>query len=195
LNSKSGLFRSGRLTGISDDQGLKEHGKSRISFVTLDKISIDIVRELLKNPDVKSADIASNLRIPVSTIQRRRAGLENSSVLRKAYELDLSRFGWREAELLITVQKGKCRNIAQQLLTKFKNNVKSSTLRIGDPEINVAADIIYKSSPELLNIIELVKNMEFVSYVEWSEITEVVGENNIDMQFLLNIPSYGLINR
>jgi hypothetical protein len=68
-------------------------------------------------------------------------------------------------------------------------------LRIGDPEINVAADIIYKSSPELLNIIELVKNMEFVSYVEWSEITEVVGENNIDMQFLLNIPSYGLINR
>jgi DNA-binding Lrp family transcriptional regulator len=183
------------LTGISDDQGLKEHGKSRISFVTLDKISIDIVRELLKNPDVKSADIASNLRIPVSTIQRRRAGLENSSVLRKAYELDLSRFGWREAELLITVQKGKCRNIAQQLLTKFKNNVKSSTLRIGDPEINVAADIIYKSSPELLNIIELVKNMEFVSYVEWSEITEVVGENNIDMQFLLNIPSYGLINR
>ncbi len=195
--SKRRLYKSGQLTGITDDQDLKVHGKSRISFARLDKISIGIVKELLNDPNVKSADIASKLRKPLSTIQRRRAGLEASSILRKAYELDLSRFGWREAELLVTVQKGRCRAIAQQLLTKFKNNVKSATLRIGDPEINVAADIVYKSSPELLNIIEAVKNMEFVSYVEWSEITEVVGTNNIDMQSLLNNSAYsgGLANR
>jgi DNA-binding Lrp family transcriptional regulator len=188
--SKRRLSKSGQLIGITDDQDLKVRGKSRISFERWDKISIGIVKELLNNPNVKSADIASKLRIPLSTIQRRRASLETSSILRKAYELDLSRLGWREAELLITVQKGRCRAIAQQLLTKFKNNVKSATLRIGDPEINVAADIIYKSSPELLNIIEVVKNMEFVSYVEWSEITEVVGTNNIDMQSLLNNSAY-----
>ena len=188
--SKRRLSKSGQLTGITDDKGLKVHRKSRISFARLDKISIGIVKELLNNPNVKSADIASKLRIPLSTIQRRRAGLEASSLLRKAYELDLSRLGWREAELLVTVQKGRCRAIAQQMLTKFRNNARSATLRIGDPEINVAADIIYKSSPELLNIIEVVKNMEFVSYVEWSEITEVVGTNNIDMQSLLNNSAY-----
>jgi DNA-binding Lrp family transcriptional regulator len=188
--SKRRLSKSGQLTGITDDKGPKVHRKSRISFARLDKISIGIVKELLNNPNVKSADIASKLRIPLSTIQRRRAGLEASSLLRKAYELDLSRLGWREAELLVTVQKGRCRAIAQQMLTKFRNNARSATLRIGDPEINVAADIIYKSSPELLNIIEVVKNMEFVSYVEWSEITEVVGTNNIDMQSLLNNSAY-----
>ena len=193
--SKRRLSKSSQLMDITADQEPIEYGRSGISFARLDKINIGIVKELLNNPNAKSADIASKLRIPLSTIQRRRAGLENSSILRKAYDLDYSRLGWREAELLVTVQKGKCRNIAQQLLKTFKNNIKSSTLRIGDPEINVAADIIYRSSPELLNILEVVKNMEFVSYVEWSEITEVVGRNNIDMQSLLNNSASGIDNR
>ena len=55
--------------------------------------------------------------------------------------------------------------------TKFKNNFIKS-----DPKVNVAADIVYKSSPELLKIIDTVKNMDFVPYVEWSEITEVVDD-------------------
>ena len=110
--------------------------------------------------------------------------LESSSILHKTYELDLAALGWREADLLITVEKGRCRDIARRLLREFKHNVKSSTLRIGDPEVNVVAEIIYKSSPELLEIVENVKNMALVSFVEWSEITEVVGRNNIDVKSL-----------
>jgi hypothetical protein len=36
--------------------------------------------------------------------------------------------------LLITVQNGRCHEVAQQLLVKFKNYVNSITLRIGDSE-------------------------------------------------------------
>ncbi|HZD36466.1 MAG TPA: hypothetical protein VE130_14780 [Nitrososphaeraceae archaeon] len=160
----------------NDDDGLS---------TKLDKISMNIIKILLDDPNAKSGDIAANLKTPLSTIQRKRAKLEISSILRKSYQLDLTKLGLREAELLVTVKRGKCRYIAQQLLTRFKNNVRSCTLRIGDPEINVAADIVYKNSPELLEIVEMVKNMSYVSYVEWSEITEVVGENKIDLQFIL----------
>jgi hypothetical protein len=140
---------------------------------------------------MKSSDIASKLSIPLSTIQRRWFMLESSSILRKKFELEWGKLGLREGDLLITVKKGRCREIAQQLLRKFKNNVKSSTLRIGDPEVNVVAEIIYKSSPELLEIVENVKNMNFVTFVEWSEITEVVGRNNVDIQSLLSFPKHG----
>lgn len=82
---------------------------------------------------------------------------------------------YQRTELLITVQNGRCHEVAQQLLVKFKNYVNSITLRIGDSEINVAADIIYKSSPELLEIMIKVKNMDYLSFVELSEIVERVG--------------------
>ena len=42
--SKRRLSKSGQLTGITDDLDLKVHGKSRISFGKLDKISIGIVK-------------------------------------------------------------------------------------------------------------------------------------------------------
>jgi hypothetical protein len=112
--------------------------------------------------------------------------LESSSILRKKFELEFGKLGLREADLLIKVEKGRCREIAHQLLRKFKNSVRSSTLRIGDPEVNVVAEILYKSSPELLENVENVKNMNFVTFVEWFEITEVVGRNNIDIQSLLS---------
>jgi DNA-binding Lrp family transcriptional regulator len=188
--SRNQLYTPDRLSRIVGPGKTREHDEARYyTGIKLDKIGINIIKELLGDPNIKSADIAARLRVPLSTIQRRRMRLESTSILRKAYELDLARLGWREAELLVTVQKGKCRNIANLLLSRFKNNVRSCTLRIGDPEVNVAADIIYRNSPELLEIIDTAKNMDFVSYVEWSEITEVVGENNIDMRLLLETVS------
>jgi DNA-binding Lrp family transcriptional regulator len=176
----------GGFSGLNRTERIVEQNKVILhTDINLDRTGISIIEELLGNPNIKSSDLATRLRIPLSTIQRRRAKLESSYILRKAYKLDLARLGWREAQLLVTVQKGKCRNVANQLLKGFKNNVRSCTLRIGDPEVNVAADIIYRSSPELLGIIDAVKNMNFVSYVEWSEITEIVGENNIDARYLL----------
>jgi DNA-binding Lrp family transcriptional regulator len=176
----------GGFSGLNRRERIVEQNKVILhTDISLDRTGISIIEELLGNPNIKSSDLATRLRIPLSTIQRRRAKLESSYILRKAYKLDLARLGWREAQLLVTVQKGKCRNVANQLLKGFKNNVRSCTLRIGDPEVNVAADIIYRSSPELLGIIDAVKNMNFISYVEWSEITEIVGENNIDARYLL----------
>jgi len=54
-------------------------------------------------------------------------------------------------------------------------------VRIGDPEINVSPQVLYKSSEELLEIIESVKAISYVKNVDRSETVKVVGNNNIGM--------------
>ena len=49
-----------------------------------------------------------------------------------------------------------------------------SSLRIGDPIINVVARIVYKNSDELFHIIQEIKKMPNIARVEWSEIVKIV---------------------
>ncbi len=60
-----------------------------------------------------------------------------------------------------------------------------TSLRIGDPEINVSAQALYKGSEELLEIIESVKATSYVKNVDWSEAVKVVGNNNIDARKII----------
>jgi DNA-binding Lrp family transcriptional regulator len=165
----------------------------------LDKKDLIILNEMLANPDVTSLNISKKLKLPLSTVQRRRTAIERSSIVRKSYELDAKQFGWRTVDILITVEKGDCVEIANRLLTenigiglssdisKIINKgdntspgprVIESSLRIGDPVVNVVARVIYKSSDELFRIIQEIKKMPNIARVEWSEIVKVVGRNN-----------------
>jgi DNA-binding Lrp family transcriptional regulator len=151
------------------------------------------------NPDVTSFDISKKLKMPLSTVQRRRTALERSSLIRKSYELDAKQFGWRIADILIAVEKGDCVEIANRLLTEdigirlssdiskkinrindgsYGPRVIETSLRIGDPVVNVMARIIYRTSDELFHIIQEIKKMPNIVRVEWSEVVKVIGRNN-----------------
>lgn len=145
-------------------------------FKRLDDLNIKIVRELINNPDVSSTDIAAKYDRPLSTIQRRRAKLEQS-IISKAYNLDVRKLGWRTADLLISVEKGKTEETARKLLENNKVNVIVASLRIGDPKVDIMADIFYKDSIELHELTERVKAMPYVMYVEWAEVVKVIGNN------------------
>jgi DNA-binding Lrp family transcriptional regulator len=165
----------------------------------LDKKDYSILNELLLYPDVTSFDISKKLKIPLSTVQRRRTALEHSSMVRKSYELDVKQFGWRVADILIAVERGDCVEIANRLLTEdigirlssdiskkinrindgsYGPRVIETSLRIGDPAVNVMARIIYRTSDELFHIIQEIKKMPNIVRVEWSEIVKVVGRND-----------------
>ncbi len=142
-----------------------------------DDLNIKIVKELINNPDISSTDIAAKYGIPLSTIQRRRVKLEES-VLSKAYNLDVRKLGWRTADLLISVEKGKAEETAQKLLENNKVNVIMASLRIGNPQVDIMADVFYRDSIELHTLTEKVKSMPYVTYVEWAEVVKVVGSNS-----------------
>jgi DNA-binding Lrp family transcriptional regulator len=164
-----------RAGNKTSNQNLVLNGERVLKL--FDDLNIKIVRELINNPDISSTDIATKYGIPLSTIQRRRAKLEES-VLSKAYNLDVRKLGWRIADLLISVEKGKAEETAQKLLENNKVNVIMASLRIGNPQVDIMADVFYRDSIELHNLTEKVKAMPYVTYVEWAEVVKVVGSNS-----------------
>ena len=81
----------------------------------LDTINVKITSELVNDPTMGSLDLSNKLQIPLSTIQRRRAQLEKS-MLKRTYSFDYRAFGGREGDLILNVDKGKSKEVAQYLL-------------------------------------------------------------------------------
>lgn len=52
-----------------------------------------------------------------------------------------------------------------------------ASLRIGNPQVDIMADIFYRDSVELHQLTEKVKAMPYVTFVEWAEVVKVVGSN------------------
>jgi DNA-binding Lrp family transcriptional regulator len=155
--------------GISTKQLLK----------LLDSDNIEIISELVRQPDISSLALAKKLDIPLSTLQRRRARIENA-ILKRNYTFNYKAFGGRVGDLIVNVDKGKSKEVAQNLLKKYKNNIVSCDTRINS-EHNVSAHVIYKGTDELHELIESVRTMDYVTGVSWSEMVEVVGDNNSEV--------------
>lgn len=62
----------------------------------MDTLNKNIAKELVENPELTSREIAKNVGSLLSTVQRRRKDLEKL-VLSRAYNVDMSLFGWRIA--------------------------------------------------------------------------------------------------
>jgi hypothetical protein len=137
--------------------------------------------------------------MPPSTVQKRRTALECLHIVKKCYEIEARAFSLRTANLLISVEKGDCVDIAKRLLAensgieltsdfikKINKDVKYSdrprvleaSIRIRDPVVIVIARVIYKSSQDLFSIIQELKKMPNMTRVEWAEIAKVVEKNN-----------------
>ena len=145
----------------------------------LDDINIKIVSELVRQPDISSLVLSKKLDIPLSTLQRRRAKVEKA-ILRKNYTFNYKAFGGRVGDLIVDVDKGKSKEVAQNLLKKYKNNIVSCNTRINSQH-NVSAHVIYKGTEELHELIESVRTMDYVTGVDWSEMVGVVGDNNSEV--------------
>lgn len=55
--------------------------------ITFDEINIKILKEIIKNSNVTSSDISASIDVPLSTVQRRRRQLEDSTILEKRSKL------------------------------------------------------------------------------------------------------------
>lgn len=165
----------------------KDTGKKK-ERVLLDRLSKDIINELIQNPNLTSESIARAVKSPLSTVQRRRTALERS-VLTKSYTLDMSLFGWRIADLMIELEKGDPFSISKNIIQNNSKNIMNASLRIGSPQVNMVAQICYRSSKELHHILQGIRALEKVGRVEWSEIVQVISKNDTStFQNILNSP-------
>lgn len=141
----------------------------------LDSLDIKIILELLDNPNAKGSTLAKKFGLPLSTVQRRRARLEQSVLARK-YELDTRQLGWRSAEILMMVGNGKADFIAKELIENFEN-VTSTSMRINSGG-NLAACVSYRTSEELHELMENMRRMPSITNIQWTEIVREIGDKN-----------------
>ena len=137
----------------------------------------NIDRKLLKAllaPDGKhsSKALARNLGIPATTVQRRRNRLEKE-FLTMSYDLDLTKFGWHKVDFLIATESGKTGLIGKTLLKR--EEVVYVGKSIGQHTIDLRVETILKDNAEILRMMELLKAMNGIKEVVWTEIVEVVG--------------------
>ena len=156
----------------------RENGYSRSRHSTLDPIDIQIIDELLANADISSTEIASRLKVPLSTIQRRRAILQDMSILNHKYKLNPLSFGLRPVEFWVKVEGGKAEEVANHIFEKFDNVIRA-TIQMNTIS-NVGILAYFDSSEEVFGMLELIKSMRYVISVEFAEIVKVVNERRVN---------------
>ena len=165
---------------VLEDSPLINHDSNDFKFKGLlalvDENNLKIIEELVKNPNTSSASLATKLGMPLSSLQRRRTKLEKSLLI-KSYHIDLKASGGKMGDVVINVDKGRSREVATNILKKYKSNIMSVSTRINS-EHNVAAQILYNYTAELHNILESMKSMPYVTSLQWSEIVEMIGDNS-----------------
>ena len=137
----------------------------------------DVDRKILKslltpNGRASSKALAKKIGIPASTLQRRRARLENE-FLKVVYTLNLERFGWHKVDFLIATESGKTDLVGKTLLKR--DEVIYVGKSIGQHTIDLRVETILKDNAEILRMMELLKAMPGVKDVVWTEIVEVLG--------------------
>jgi hypothetical protein len=88
--------------------------------------------------------------------------------------------GGRVGDLIIVVDKGKSKQVAQSILKKYENNDVSCDTRINSAH-NVSAHVVYKNTEKLYAIIESIKTLDYVTGVSWSEVVELIADNNSEV--------------
>jgi DNA-binding Lrp family transcriptional regulator len=117
--------------------------------------------------------IAAELGLPPDTITKRRRRLEGE-FLQLLYVMNLVNLGYRRVDFLIATQRGLTIALANDLL-KIKEVVRVGR-SVGQPTIDLRAEILIRNNGELLELLEFVKAMDGVRDVVWSEIVQVVGD-------------------
>jgi len=161
-----------------NENGIIDYSPKQVLKV-FDSINMKIVSELVRDPRISSVSLANKLNVPLSTIQRRRANIERS-ILKRTYSFNYKAFGGRVGHLIINADKGRSKEVAQLLLRKYKNNVIDCHTRINSGH-NISAQVVYKDTEELHYLIESIKTMKYVINVEWSEMVELIGDNNCEV--------------
>jgi DNA-binding Lrp family transcriptional regulator len=127
---------------------------------------------LIPNGKISTKSLAKKLALPATTLQRRRKRLEKE-FLKLSYTLDLTRFGWHRVDFLIATESGKTGRIGMELLKR--DEVIYVGKSIGQHTIDLRVETVLKDNGEILRMMELMKAMDGIKEVVWTEIVEVVG--------------------
>jgi DNA-binding Lrp family transcriptional regulator len=146
----------------------------------IDALDTRIIDELMSNADISSTELSKKFRVPLSTIQRRRARIEGA-VLAKKYSLRPMLRNHRIAKILITAKNGKTDEVAKAVYDKFPA-ISEATVGI-NTAINITATLYFKDTEDLHDTMQEIAAMSFVGSVQFYEIVKIIGEREISLEW------------
>ena len=146
--------------------------KKNYTLTNLDKKLLKIL--LIPNGGSQdSKKIATKLRMPVTIITKRRERLEDL-FLKLHYYPEVEKFGWRRIDFYISIRNGMVNAVAKKLIEM--DGVTYVGKSIGEHTIDLRVEAILKDNSALLDLLEVVKGLDGVKDVVWSEIVTIVGQ-------------------
>jgi DNA-binding Lrp family transcriptional regulator len=131
--------------------------------ISLDNIDHEIIALLCAGNN--NRQISTQLKIPLSTIQRRTRNIISSGIVNLWIQPNFQRLGLKRGSLHIDLDNGDIRKSVTQL-SKMDGMI-SSSVQIGNSD--VVAEYAYENTERLMDTITNIKHMEGVAGVKWSE--------------------------
>jgi DNA-binding Lrp family transcriptional regulator len=138
----------------------------------LKSLDARIIEELLGDAYISSTDISKKHRTPLSTVQRRRRYLENTLLVRR-YEIDLKKHGFRTGEITVLPKSGASKEIADEILSKYRKNILSISVKI-DGSVIMTVSIYFKTTDEIHDMMEGILSIASVEWVKFAETVEIM---------------------
>ena len=156
--------------------GVNNQNNSIISNIQVDDVDMKIIDLMIKGNNNKQ--IAFEISVPLSTVQRRTKRLISEQAVLTKTELNYEKFGFKKGLLHIYVSNGDIEKIAKGI-SKLRG-ISSIEIHIGNSDI--IGNVIYKNAMELLDLMTDAKKMDGVDKVVWSEQIYSFPANSIEIK-------------
>ena len=155
---------------------------SQTKFVKdIDAIDIKIINLMVLYKTNK--EISKDLKIPLSTVQRRVRNLITARYVISNIKVNYQMFGFKTGLVHVYLRNG---NIEETAI-KIQNLHQITYVEIHICNSDVLGNVIYKEGKELLNLIATIKKMPGVDKVVWSErVYHSPSKGNESMAYILN---------
>lgn len=152
---------------------------------TFSKTDKEILKALVSSSGAASSLMLSKeLEIPLSTVQRRRKKLE-SDLLEFYYLPKVEKLGWHIAIIFISMDSGTANTIGNELLS-WEDSVVSVARTMGDERMDLAVQVVFRDSKDLLEICDSIKAIPGVRNLFWTELVAVLGKNTSCFEFVID---------
>ena len=128
-------------------------------------------------------EISQDLKIPLSTIQRRVRNLITKGYVVSNIEVNYQMFGFKTGLVHVYLRNGNIQETAKKI--ENLDQITCVEIHIGNSDI--LGNVIYKQGKELLNLIATIKKMQGVDRTVWSErVYQSPPKGNESMAYILN---------
>ena len=128
---------------------------------------------LHSNGDMSSLASSRQLRIPLTTVQRRRKRLEQ--VIDSSYSLKIEEFGLRMITFFVTVEGRTAVEVGKEVLN-LQRIVSVERMIGGNIDVEIKAIVV--TNNDIAQLSEQLKTIAGVKELSWNERVSIVGKNS-----------------